>query len=445
MRLHTGPKAHGAARNLSARAFTVGKSIAFGAGEYQPESREGRKLLAHELTHTVQQGAAGVVRRKPKTAEDADSLHDSIVEQYRREEGLPLSGKDPQTGAPVGPSRGQIKYGNWPGDVAAPNTAPTLAPVPEALSEASCGKVLPGMDPKAAEKIADCISHSRFVNFANQAAANIALVPTPYAPAIAAAYRAVIAEVVKAGTGGGPPAGGSKSFSVTGLTASLGSGVSLPVASFELKLFRQPNGANGVAFGNGIELNEESNSAIMAGIGDSAARVDIERTMYHEGFHWLSGVAGENNRQVRAGLTQGTIVRPELDHNFVSRFEAEFRAAAEPLWTDILAQVPVQPGNSFKLTPQTLSGIQWIKVSNEILSRIEEVVYLRQREGKGFSRRFDLPALDQKWLRTSDYWDSGVIFVRFHLQKFLDTHTGRIDAELLPAVQKIQREFLKRR
>jgi hypothetical protein len=65
VRLHTGPQAHAAARSLSARAFTVGKDIAFGAGEYQPESPEGQKLLAHELTHTVQQGAAGVVRRQP--------------------------------------------------------------------------------------------------------------------------------------------------------------------------------------------------------------------------------------------------------------------------------------------------------------------------------------------------------------------------------------------
>ncbi|MDX1997430.1 MAG: DUF4157 domain-containing protein [Thermoanaerobaculia bacterium] len=65
VRLHTGPEAHAAAAGLSARAFTVGKDIAFGAGQYQPDSPAGRKLLAHELTHTVQQGAAGVIRRQP--------------------------------------------------------------------------------------------------------------------------------------------------------------------------------------------------------------------------------------------------------------------------------------------------------------------------------------------------------------------------------------------
>lgn len=65
VRLHTGPEAHAAAAGLSARAFTIGRDIAFGAGQYQPDSPAGRKLLAHELTHTVQQGAAGVIRRQP--------------------------------------------------------------------------------------------------------------------------------------------------------------------------------------------------------------------------------------------------------------------------------------------------------------------------------------------------------------------------------------------
>jgi hypothetical protein len=50
---------------LNARAFTVGSNIAFNSGEYQPGTTEGRHLLAHELTHTVQQGAVGQLRRKP--------------------------------------------------------------------------------------------------------------------------------------------------------------------------------------------------------------------------------------------------------------------------------------------------------------------------------------------------------------------------------------------
>lgn len=59
VRLHTGDAAERAARAVNARAFTVGRDIVFGKGQFQPGTREGRRLLAHELTHTVQQGAGG--------------------------------------------------------------------------------------------------------------------------------------------------------------------------------------------------------------------------------------------------------------------------------------------------------------------------------------------------------------------------------------------------
>jgi hypothetical protein len=58
VRLHTGDAAAQTAQDLNARAYTVGSDIAFNAGEYQPGSEHGRKLLAHELTHVVQQGGA---------------------------------------------------------------------------------------------------------------------------------------------------------------------------------------------------------------------------------------------------------------------------------------------------------------------------------------------------------------------------------------------------
>ena len=44
-----------AARALNARAFTVGHDIAFAAGEFRPDTAAGRHLLAHELSHVVQQ------------------------------------------------------------------------------------------------------------------------------------------------------------------------------------------------------------------------------------------------------------------------------------------------------------------------------------------------------------------------------------------------------
>ena len=57
VRVHTGEAAAEASQAVAARAFTAGRSIVFGAGQYQPETGAGRKLIAHELTHVVQQGA----------------------------------------------------------------------------------------------------------------------------------------------------------------------------------------------------------------------------------------------------------------------------------------------------------------------------------------------------------------------------------------------------
>lgn len=55
VRVHTGPKANEAAQSIDARAFTHGANVVFRKGEYSPNSLEGKRLLAHELTHVVQQ------------------------------------------------------------------------------------------------------------------------------------------------------------------------------------------------------------------------------------------------------------------------------------------------------------------------------------------------------------------------------------------------------
>ncbi len=63
VKVHTGTQAASMSAALGAQAFTHGSDIYFNEGKYQPETSEGRHLLAHELTHTVQQGAS--VRRSP--------------------------------------------------------------------------------------------------------------------------------------------------------------------------------------------------------------------------------------------------------------------------------------------------------------------------------------------------------------------------------------------
>ncbi len=58
VRIHTGPEATSTSQAIQAKAFAYGSDIAFGQGQFAPGTVEGRRLLAHELTHVVQQGAA---------------------------------------------------------------------------------------------------------------------------------------------------------------------------------------------------------------------------------------------------------------------------------------------------------------------------------------------------------------------------------------------------
>jgi Domain of unknown function (DUF4157) len=69
--VHTDSHAGELVRSVNARAFTVGRDIVFGAGQYAPETESGKSLLAHELTHVVQQGGGTETNRVP------DSMRDS--------------------------------------------------------------------------------------------------------------------------------------------------------------------------------------------------------------------------------------------------------------------------------------------------------------------------------------------------------------------------------
>jgi len=58
VRIHADDRAADSAAAANARAYTVGSHIVFGSGQYAPQTVPGKKLIAHELTHVVQQGAA---------------------------------------------------------------------------------------------------------------------------------------------------------------------------------------------------------------------------------------------------------------------------------------------------------------------------------------------------------------------------------------------------
>jgi len=72
VQVHTGPEADEAARSIDAEAFTYGSDVVFASNNYQPHTSRGRELLAHELTHVVQQ-TEPQVKSEPDDASDVTS------------------------------------------------------------------------------------------------------------------------------------------------------------------------------------------------------------------------------------------------------------------------------------------------------------------------------------------------------------------------------------
>jgi hypothetical protein len=75
-RVHTNDRAAESARAVNALAYTVGRDVVFGAGQFAPHSREGRKLIAHELTHVLQQQQRHVAADNLQIAPAHDALED---------------------------------------------------------------------------------------------------------------------------------------------------------------------------------------------------------------------------------------------------------------------------------------------------------------------------------------------------------------------------------
>ena len=88
VRVHTDAEADRLSRQVDARAFTVGKDVFFRRGEYTPHSSEGKELLAHELTHVVDQsegrvedGGSGMTVHAPDDTHEqkADAVAKRVV------------------------------------------------------------------------------------------------------------------------------------------------------------------------------------------------------------------------------------------------------------------------------------------------------------------------------------------------------------------------------
>ena len=170
VRIHTGTNAHQLNRSIQAKAFTTGKDIFFKKGAYNPNSQSGQELIAHELTHVVQQNGTsspsqsqGVIQR---TVDDAIAMASSIYSDIvghdhnfnswqevqavwsefddqdarliMREYLLPDSTTTPQQNPPLGVNT-----------TVAPTTSPTLAhgsSASDSTTPAQVQQAYPGLD-----------------------------------------------------------------------------------------------------------------------------------------------------------------------------------------------------------------------------------------------------------------------------------------------------------
>ncbi|ODG98918.1 hypothetical protein A4S05_06825 [Nostoc sp. KVJ20] len=94
VKVHTDGQSDQLNRSIQARAFTTGQDVFFRQGEYNPGSRGGQELLAHELTHVVQQNG-GAVKRSPLEKTQEDSFLEASAEPIQQ----PIQKKESLTGA----------------------------------------------------------------------------------------------------------------------------------------------------------------------------------------------------------------------------------------------------------------------------------------------------------------------------------------------------------
>lgn len=105
VKIHTDHQAIKMSRELGAKAFTHGSDIYFNEGQYNPTSRDGKHLLAHELTHTVQQTSnSNLIQREEGTSQMEDAVHGTSQDSASgiwsglvdRREFVPADGTNPE-------------------------------------------------------------------------------------------------------------------------------------------------------------------------------------------------------------------------------------------------------------------------------------------------------------------------------------------------------------
>ncbi|MDJ0746414.1 MAG: DUF4157 domain-containing protein [Xenococcaceae cyanobacterium MO_167.B27] len=122
VKIHTDSQANELNNAIQAKAFTTGQDIFFRQGEYNPNNKEGQELLAHELTHVVQQNGGAV---QPKAEPEADELSEITISETETNS-LPALAAKAEPGASPGSA---TESNDEPGQIIEQlkNTPPTKA------------------------------------------------------------------------------------------------------------------------------------------------------------------------------------------------------------------------------------------------------------------------------------------------------------------------------
>jgi hypothetical protein len=99
VRVHDSPEADTLNRDLGARAFTTGQDVFFRSEEYRPQTDEGQTLIAHELTHVVQQGGGNPAERPAAQREAIPEEDEALQTKALQREVIPEEDEALQTKA----------------------------------------------------------------------------------------------------------------------------------------------------------------------------------------------------------------------------------------------------------------------------------------------------------------------------------------------------------
>lgn len=105
VRVHTDARAAESAQSVNALAYTVGRNVVFGAGQYAPATSEGKRLVAHELTHVVQQdGVSAGYQSSSLQVNSGDDVFEREAETVASQTMLPGSFPIPRVSNAIRPS-----------------------------------------------------------------------------------------------------------------------------------------------------------------------------------------------------------------------------------------------------------------------------------------------------------------------------------------------------